>query len=220
MKIVFLDRDGVINEFPGNGNYVTKVKDFHFLPRSREAVKKLTDAGFKVFIISNQAGVGKGIFSQDKLTRITRKMLDGIRATGGRIEKVYYATSRTSDECDYRKPGIGFFREALHSLNKSIRWASKTYFVGDTESDMIAGHHAGCKTIFVLSGRENRRYMRKWTVRPDCIAKDLYEAVKIIQRREKSFLKKPHRNGAKIAPKKAKSQVHLKGGKSGMVTTL
>lgn len=224
MKIVFLDRDGVINEFPGNGNYVTKVKDFHFLPRAREAVKTLTDAGFKVFIISNQAGVGKGIFSQEKLTLITRKMLDGIRETGGRIEKVYYAISRASDECDYRKPGIGFIREALNTLNKTIRFAPKTYFVGDTESDMIAGHHAGCKTIFVLSGQQDRENMRKWTVKPDHVAKDLYEAVKIIQRMEKVYLKKSHRNKNGTHRKKKssppKSQVHLKGGKARMVKTL
>ena len=75
MKVVFLDRDGVINEFPGNGLYVTKVKDFHFIPGSMEALKVLTDAGYDIFVISNQAGVGKGVYSRRKLDLITARLL-------------------------------------------------------------------------------------------------------------------------------------------------
>ena len=75
MKVVFLDRDGVINEFPGNGSYVTKVKDFHFIPGAVEAIHELTQSGHKIFVISNQAGVGKGVYSFDKLKRIDAKHL-------------------------------------------------------------------------------------------------------------------------------------------------
>ena len=63
MNVVFLDRDGVINQFPGNGNYVTKVKEFHFIPGSLDAIRELTEMGYTIFIISNQAGVGKGLFT-------------------------------------------------------------------------------------------------------------------------------------------------------------
>ena len=63
MKVVFLDRDGVINEFPGNGNYVTKLKDFHFLPGTLEALRTLTEENYTIFVISNQAGVGKGVYT-------------------------------------------------------------------------------------------------------------------------------------------------------------
>lgn len=180
MKVVFLDRDGVINEFPGNGNYVTKVKDFHFIPGSIEAIQTLTENGYKIFVISNQAGVGKGVYSLDKLIRINRHMLKHVEAAGGKIRKSFYCTHRSDAGCDCRKPGIGLLKKALKSLNKTISHAQKAFFVGDTEGDIKTGHNAGCKTIFVLSGREDRRYMRKWDVEPDYIVKDLKAAVEII----------------------------------------
>ncbi len=180
LKIVFLDRDGVINVFPGHGKYVTKVKDFHFLPRSLDAMKMLSDAGYTIFVVSNQAGVGRGIFSQDKLNRITRKMINGVENAGARIKKVYYCTHRPDAGCSCRKPDIGSVRRALKSVDKTLDSARKTYFVGDTKQDIETGYNAGCKTIFVLSGRENRRYMNGWIVKPDYIVKDLYDAAKII----------------------------------------
>ncbi len=184
MKIVFLDRDGVINQFPGNGNYVTKVKDFHFIPRSLDAIRILTEDDYYIFIISNQAGVGKGIYSKTKLNQITHNMLKRIRQHGGRINDIFYCTHRSDVGCDCRKPGIGSIRKALGVFNKSIRSAGYTYFIGDTVTDIQTGKNAGCKTIFVLSGRENRRHLRKKKVIPDFIAQDLFAAVKIIQTRE------------------------------------
>lgn len=181
MKVVFLDRDGVINEFPGNGNYVTKVKDFRFIPGSVEAIKTLTEQGYTIFVVSNQAGVGKGVYSRDKLNRITRNMLRNIEKAGGKIRKVYYCTHRSEDNCSCRKPGIGSILNAMQSMNKSIRSAKKTFFVGDTKADILAGHNAGCSTIFVLSGREDHDHLVQWRVRPDFIAKDLFAATKIIQ---------------------------------------
>lgn len=193
MKLVFLDRDGVINEFPGNGKYVTKLKDFHFIPGALDALRSLTQEGFKTFVISNQAGVAKGVYSRHKLQLITRRMLQEVRKAGGRIRKVFYCTHRSDAGCDCRKPAIGSVRKALASMDKRIHLAQKAFFVGDTESDILAGHNAGCKTIFVLSGREDRRHMTGWSVKPDFIAKDLLEAVQIIKNnhaRRKSVRKK------------------------------
>lgn len=180
MKVVFLDRDGVINEFPGHGNYVTKVKDFHFVPGSLEAIREMTKEGFAIFVISNQAGVSKGIYSQDKLNRIDRYMIKNVLKEKGKINKSFYCTHRSDFGCDCRKPQIGSIRKAFQSINKNIRFARNSFFVGDTDSDILAGHKAGCKTIFVLSGRETRRSLKKWDVQPDYIARDLLEASKII----------------------------------------
>ncbi len=181
MKVVFLDRDGVINEFPGNGNYVTKIKDFHFIPGALEAIESLTKSGYKIFVISNQACVGKGVYSLNKLKRIDRHMTRHVEAKGGRIRKSFYCTHRSDAGCDCRKPSIGLLKKAFKSLNKTIAHAQKAYFVGDTEGDIKTGHNAGCKTIFVLSGREDRKHMRKWDVKPDHIVDDLGVAVSIIQ---------------------------------------
>ncbi len=179
-KVIFLDRDGVINVFPGNGNYVTKVKDFHFIPRARTALRMLKEAGYTIFVVSNQAGVGKGVYSQDKLNRINQRMLTEVEKSGGQIKKAYYCTHRADAGCSCRKPGIGSIAKALQSVSLSLASARDFYFVGDTKADIEAGFKAGCKTIFVLSGRENRRYMRNWLVKPDFVVKDLYEAAKLI----------------------------------------
>ncbi|MFP4473873.1 MAG: D-glycero-alpha-D-manno-heptose-1,7-bisphosphate 7-phosphatase [Candidatus Omnitrophota bacterium] len=181
LKAVFLDRDGVINCFPGNGKYVTRVKEFKFLPGALDAIRTLTEEGYAVFIVSNQAGVGKGVYSQHKLDHITRNMLRDIRKAGGKIKRAFYCVHHPHDGCDCRKPQIGSIREGMKILGKSLRSAKYTYFVGDTKSDIEAGHSAGCRTIFVLSGREDRSYAaRKWTIKPDYVARDLKDALRII----------------------------------------
>ena len=180
MKVAFLDRDGVINKFPGNGKYVTKVKDFHFLPGAREAIRDLTQAGYTLFVISNQAGVGKGVYSRDKLQRITRKMLTGVRRAGGKIKKVYYCTHRSDEGCDCRKPEIASIAKALKSLGKTLAFAKKSYFIGDTVTDMAAGRNAGCQTIFVLSGRSNVARLKKKRIKATHVARNLLAASEII----------------------------------------
>lgn len=181
LKIIFLDRDGVINVFPGKGSYVTRVKDFQFLPGSREAIRDLTQRGYTLFVISNQAGVGKGVFTQNKLDRITRKMLNGIEKTGGRIRKVYYSTGRPDSGCPDRKPKTGSIMKALKFLGVDKRALKNAFFVGDTQGDIQTGINAGCRTIFVLTGRENRADMRRhWTVQPHYIATDLRDATRHI----------------------------------------
>ena len=179
-KVIFLDRDGVINRFPGFGNYVTKVKDFRFVPGALAAIRRMTEAGYTLFVISNQAGVGKGIYSKEKLNRITRFMLKEVAQHKGKIKKVFYCTHRSDYGCGCRKPEIGSIKKALQSLRQNLHHAREAFFIGDTDLDMLAGHNAGCRTIFVLSGKENRRSAARWKVKPDFIARDLKEACEII----------------------------------------
>ncbi len=181
MKIIFLDRDGVINQFPGYGSYVTKIREFHFILGSLQAIRQLTQAGYKLFVISNQAGVGKGIYSLQKLQRIDAYMRRNVEKAGGKIHKSFYCTHRADAGCDCRKPGIGLLKKALKSLHKTIAHAQKAFFVGDSQGDIATGHRAGCKTIFVLCGRDNLRSLRQWKVKPDFIVKDLKAAAKIIE---------------------------------------
>lgn len=182
MKYVFLDRDGVINEFPGNGNYVTKVKNFHFIPGSLEAIRKLTEAGYTIFVISNQAGVGKGVYTENKLNRITKKMLDGVDSVNGKIKKVFYCMHRSDAECDCRKPGIGNIEKALKFVKRPIDDAAGSFFVGDTKSDILTGFNAKLQTIFVLTGRCKKEDVKDWGIKPDYIARDLLEATDIIMK--------------------------------------
>ncbi len=180
MKVIFLDRDGVVNEFPGNGKYVTKLKNFRFIPGSLDSIRNLTEKGYAIFIISNQAGVAKGVYSMDKLKLINRKMLNGIKESGGKIRKALYCTHRSDEGCSCRKPEIGNVIRALNLVKQKMYSSNNRFFVGDAKSDILTGYRAGCKTILVLTGRAKRRDVGEWGVRPDYIVRNLQEAVKII----------------------------------------
>ena len=186
-KVVFLDRDGVINKFPGNGNYVTKIKEFHFIPGSIEAIRKLTQAGYAIFVVSNQAGVGKGVYSQKKLDHITRNMIRAVKDQGGKIIKVFYCTHQSQEGCSCRKPRLGSVVKALKMVGRPMGAAKDAFFVGDTQIDIVTGLNSGCKTIFVLSGREDRQYLRRWKIRPHHVAKNLLSATKIILNNETTY---------------------------------
>jgi histidinol-phosphate phosphatase family protein len=178
MKAIFIDRDGVINKDPGGGwtehSYVTRVDEFHFLEGSREAIKDLTEAGYEIVIISNQGGISKGHFTLDDLDKINKKMLAGIKASGGRIRSLHYCPHQKSDGCDCKKPGTGLFKAALKGLKIDLK---ETFFIGDGSMDVEAGKRVGCKTILLLSGKSSKDQIEGWEYKPDYIKKDLREAV-------------------------------------------
>ncbi|TRZ49655.1 HAD family hydrolase [bacterium] len=177
IKAIFLDRDGVINRYPGDTKYVTAWKDFRFLPGAKQAIAKLYAAGFKLFIVSNQAGVGKGIYSQKKLDLITANMLRQIREAKGRIERVYCCVHRPEDNCACRKPKAG----AIHLIAEKYPLdLKKSFFIGDTGRDIKTAHAAGCKSIMVLCGKEKLSRRPRWEAQPDFIFKNLLEAADFI----------------------------------------
>ncbi|MDP3143187.1 MAG: HAD family hydrolase [Candidatus Omnitrophota bacterium] len=178
MKIIFLDRDGVINRYPGHKNYVTKIKDFSFIPGALKAIKNLSDNNFRIFVISNQAGVSKGIYSQKKLDAITDLMLQKVFASGAKIKGVFYCVHRPEDNCSCRKSKIGMIKKALVGLK--LKSLASTYFIGDSILDVLTGKNAGMKTILVLSGKEKKKNQKLWQVKPDFVVRDLLAATKIV----------------------------------------
>lgn len=179
MKVVFLDRDGVINRYPGDTKYVTSAADFRFLPRVKEALARLHRHKFKIFIVSNQAGVGKGLYSGTTLDAITEKMTRAIERTGGAIEAVYYCTHRKEQRCLCRKPKTGLLEKARRLYPFAIK---KTFFVGDTIRDVATARAFGCRSILVLSGKEKLSERGNWELRPDFVCDDLDKAVALILR--------------------------------------
>ena len=173
MKVVFLDRDGVINKYPGDKLYVTSVQKFSFLPGAKKAIAGLAKVGFKIFIASNQAGVGRGIYAKRTLEAITAKMLAEIEKAGGKIAKVYYCIHRKDARCSCRKPKPGLLKKAAKEFNLSLK---RSYFIGDTIRDVITADNAGCKSILVLSGREKLANQKNWEAQPDFIFKNLNAA--------------------------------------------
>jgi len=178
MKAIFLDRDGVINKYPGDTKYVNNLDDFRFLPRAKKAIACLSKAGFGIFVISNQAGVGKGIFSQKTLDLITSRMLKRIAEFGGKIDAVYYCTHRKEEDCLCRKPRAGL----LHIAKKEYPTINfkRSFFIGDTMRDMHTAKAAGCSSILVLCGKEKLSNRSNWDTGPDFIFKNLWEAANFI----------------------------------------
>ena len=177
MKNIFLDRDGVINKYPGDGLYVTSLEQFRFLTHAKKAIALLCRAGFKIFVASNQAGVGKGTYSQRTLDAITSKMLEDIKQAGGKITKVYYCTHRKEAGCACRKPKPGLLKKAAREFKVNLK---KAYFVGDTIRDVLTAHAVGAKSILIFSGKEKLSNQKSWEVKPDFVFKDLFAAAEFL----------------------------------------
>ena len=180
-RIVFLDRDGVINRFPGKGEYVTQDKELRLLPKALQGIRLLTRAGFRLHVISNQGCVSRGMITLAELKRMTRNMLGAIRRAGGKIQKVHYCTHQTSDHCRCKKPKTWLLEKAVRGLRLDRKAA---YFVGDSQEDIQAGHDFGCRTVLVTCGRSRKKDIKSFAVKPDFVKKDLHEAAKWILKRK------------------------------------
>ena len=151
---VFLDRDGVINQ---ESEYVHRVNDFHFIDGVFDACRQMSQAGFRLIIITNQAGIARGYYTEDDFHRLTKWMLDEFRQHGVEIDDVYYCPHHPVHGvgpyhrlCDCRKPGPGMVLRAAreHSLD-----LQQSILVGDKASDIEAGRTAGVGCcVLVLTG--------------------------------------------------------------------
>lgn len=143
---LFLDRDGVINtRIPGD--YVKRIAEFHFLPGAVAAIAKLSAVFGKIIVVTNQQGIGKGIYSHDDLAAVHAHMKNEIEKAGGKIDAVYYAPQRAEENSHHRKPGTGMALQAKKDFPEID--FSKSIMVGDSESDMEFAKRAGMKAIFV-----------------------------------------------------------------------
>lgn len=144
---VFLDRDGVINR--NRAGYVKNWSEFHFLPGARGAIARLTQAGYRVIVITNQACIGKGLTSLAEIDEIHRRMAHMIGQAGGRVEAILCCPHRRDDGCDCRKPAPGLILRARDLYQVDLRSA---IFVGDSATDVRAASAVGMPAILVLSG--------------------------------------------------------------------
>ncbi|MFJ7734154.1 D-glycero-alpha-D-manno-heptose-1,7-bisphosphate 7-phosphatase [Lysinibacillus sp. NPDC097231] len=182
MKVVFLDRDGVINKNIDN-YYVTSWNSFIWIPRALEALSLLHINGWKTFIFTNQACVGKGIICRSTLLDIHNNMLKEISFYGGKIEKIYTCIHKSEEYCCCRKPNPGMLLAAAQEYNLDL---SKCYVIGDSYNDILAANKVKSHSILVRSGRGmNSRMELEDTSLPSKICTDLFGAVKYIIDKEK-----------------------------------
>ena len=176
-RIVFIDRDGVINVDP-IGDYIKSWKDFRFETGVLEALKKITDLEIDIILISNQAGIGDGIYPESTLKEIHKNMLKEFEKQGIHIRSTHYCLHGKNAGCKCRKPEIGLFKEAVKGIEYD---PEKTFFIGDKATDVEAGKRFGIKTIFVLTGHGALDQPKlKGKLEPDFIAKNLPDAVRFL----------------------------------------
>ena len=181
MRTVFLDRDGVINA--NRADHVKSWSEFHFLPGALEALALLANENFKVFIITNQAIINRGIVSHSVVDDINRRMVQAVQEYKGKIEAVLYCPHRPEENCGCRKPKPGLLYEAAKVYVLDL---SQCHLVGDAISDITAGLETGCRSILVLTGRGAQQLL-SWEARRlsgYMVAQDLQRAARHIIREE------------------------------------
>jgi D-glycero-D-manno-heptose 1,7-bisphosphate phosphatase len=147
MALVLLDRDGVINE--DSPNYIRLPSDWIPLAGSIDAIARLSRAGRRIGVCTNQAGVAKGLIAKVDLDSINRLMTSAVERAGGRIDGVFCCMHAPDAGCACRKPAPGLLLEALSTLEGA---ASETTFIGDSLRDAQAALAAGCTPILVRTG--------------------------------------------------------------------
>jgi len=162
---VFLDRDGTINR---EVEYLHDPEQFEFLPNAVEGLSKLTEAGFRIVVVTNQAGIGLGYFTKEDFYRVNRAMFQGLTSSNVIIDRIYFCPHSLREDCPCRKPRTGLVEQAATDLNLNL---SLSYFVGDKSSDILCGKRVGMSTIRVTTGHGERS-----EIEPDYIASDLVDA--------------------------------------------
>ena len=180
---VFLDRDGTINDLRG---HLSRAEDLALLPGAADAIRWLNDAEFRVGVITNQPVLARGECTPEELTRIHRKLESFLGQNGALLDGIWWCPHHPDSGfpgevaalkrvCDCRKPAPGLIFEAANALNCDF---SRSWMIGDTTSDMLAARRAGLGAILVRTGEGGRD--GKYSVAPDFIVDDLYEAVRLL----------------------------------------
>jgi D-glycero-D-manno-heptose 1,7-bisphosphate phosphatase len=177
MRTVFLDRDGVINE--NRPDHVKCWDEFSFLPGALDAIARLGQAGFRVFVITNQAVINRGLVPRDIVDAINSRMVLEIERHGGRVEQVVYCPHRPEEECHCRKPRPGLLLETAERYGLNLQEA---VVVGDSLSDIEAGQAVGCQTVLVLTGRGRDEWRQAAAASRNgfSVADDLSHAVDLV----------------------------------------
>ncbi|MBM7609618.1 D-glycero-D-manno-heptose 1,7-bisphosphate phosphatase [Lysinibacillus composti] len=146
-KAVFLDRDGVINEVLTNRvKFVNKPKDLYFLPGVPEAIKKLNEHFDYIFVVTNQGGVGLGYMKETQLQKIHDYMIAELKKHGAIVDEAVYCPHKPKSGCECRKPNAKLIEDLAGKYNVDV---TKSYMVGDTDTDIMAGKKAGTKGVFL-----------------------------------------------------------------------
>ena len=148
MKLIILDRDGVINH--DSDLYIKSPEEWKPIPGSLEAIARLNQWGYRVVVATNQSGIGRGLFEMDTLNAIHDKMMKAVAQVGGRIDAVFFCPHTNQDKCDCRKPKPGMFKEIAARYNAELEGIPA---IGDSLRDLQAAESVGAQPMLVLTGK-------------------------------------------------------------------
>ena len=171
---VLIDRDGVINQ--DSDDYIKSPEEWLPISGSLEAIALLNHKGYKVTVITNQSGLGRGLFDLDTLTRIHAKMRRMTKQKGGAIDSIFYCPHRPEDHCVCRKPKPGLLERFSREKNIAL---DNIYFIGDTLKDIRAGQAVNALPLLVKTGKG----LRTLSENPKLdvpVFEDLYDAAKYV----------------------------------------
>ncbi len=184
-QAVFIDRDGTISEEVG---YINHASRFRLFPYSAAAIEQLHESGYLAILVTNQAGVARGYFTEDMVQAVHKRMTEELEASGATLDAIYYCAHHPSVgeppyrlDCDCRKPKPGLLLRAARDFDLDL---TNSWMVGDPYSDVELARNAGVKSVLVLSGygRGEWEHQRDtWTILPDLVAEDLFQAVSLIR---------------------------------------
>ena len=148
MKVIVLDRDGVINH--DSDAYIKSAEEWCPIDGSLEAIARLNHSGYTVVVATNQSGLARGYFDIETLTAMHKKMDDLLTKVGGRIDAIFYCPHGPDDACDCRKPKPGMLLEIGQRFNVPLK---EVIFIGDSVSDLKTASNAHAKAILVRTGK-------------------------------------------------------------------
>jgi len=169
-KAIFVDRDGTLIE---EVNFLSRVEDLKLFPFTDEAVRTLKNKGYLVIVITNQSGIGRGMYTEgdmhsihDEIQRRLTKPVDGF----------YFCPHRPNESCNCRKPGLGMIESACSDFNIDL---AESWMIGDKDLDVQTGHNAGIRSALVLTGygEDHSRTIEK---RPNIVVENLLEAARVV----------------------------------------
>lgn len=143
-RALFLDRDGIVNVDHG---YISKIEDFEFTDGILELMKHFQNAGYQLFIITNQSGIGRGYYSEKDFQILTQWMLEALKKEGITIREVYHCPHTPDDKCQCRKPETGMIEQAAKTYPIDLK---NSWMIGDKESDIRLAENAGIgHTVYI-----------------------------------------------------------------------
>jgi D-glycero-D-manno-heptose 1,7-bisphosphate phosphatase len=181
-RAIFIDRDGTLNEEVG---YITEISQFRLFDFAAESIKLINDAGWYAVIITNQAGIARGQYTEEFLRQLHAEMESSLRRRGARLDAIYYCPHHPDfgvppyrQDCNCRKPKPGLIEKAAKDLSLDLK---ECYVIGDRKRDVEMGHAAGARSVMVMTGYGREEYWDRhvcWTRQPDQVCENLLEAVR------------------------------------------